>query len=77
MSKNRSEYVPTRSRVGWWLFILALGVFMAFVFSSFIGMIVLAVFAYYATRPICRQLARVIDSDGIAAGLTVLLLVAS
>ena len=67
--------MPTRSRVGWWLFILVLGAFMAFVFSSFIGMIVLAVFAYYATRPICRQLARVVDSDGIAAGLTVLLLV--
>lgn len=37
---------------------------------------VLAVFAYYATRPICRQLARVVDSNRVAAGLTILLLMA-
>jgi hypothetical protein len=33
------------------------------------------VFGYYATRPVYRRLARGIDSDGIAAGVTVLLIV--
>lgn len=54
---------------------LILGVAAAFIAYSFIGMVALGIFGYYATRPICRRLARYIDSDGIAAGLTVLLVV--
>ncbi|HET7324933.1 MAG TPA: AI-2E family transporter [Halococcus sp.] len=64
-----------RARLGWWVFILLLAVFAAFLLYSFVGMIVLGVFGYYATRPICRRLSRVINSSGLAAGATVLLVV--
>ena len=64
-----------RTRVGWWAFVLALAAVAAFVAYSFIGMVVLGVFGYYATRPICRQLTRLTDSDTIAASATVLLVV--
>jgi predicted PurR-regulated permease PerM len=68
--------LPTdRTRTGWWVFILLLAIVAAFIAYSFIGMVALGVFSYYATRPICRRLARVIDSDSIAAGTTVLLIV--
>ena len=75
MPEPRTGPPTSRARVGWWLFVFVLAVFVAFVASSFVGMIVLAVFGYYATRPICRWLGNYIDSDGIAAGLTVLLIV--
>jgi predicted PurR-regulated permease PerM len=60
-----------RARLGWWLFVIALAGAMAFLTYSFIGMVVLGVFGYYATRPISDRISRVIDSDGLAAGLTV------
>ena len=67
---------PTdRTRLGWWAFVIGLAAVAGYVAYSFIGMVVLGVFGYYATRPICRRLARRIDSDGIAAGATVLLVV--
>ncbi|EMA46723.1 AI-2E family transporter [Halococcus saccharolyticus] len=67
---------PTdRTRLGWWVFVIGLAAIAGYVAYSFIGMVVLGVFGYYATRPICRRLARRIDSDGIAAGATVLLVV--
>lgn len=71
------EFGPlaNRTRIGWWLFILILAIAAAFLVYSFVGMVALSAFGYYATRPICRRLARYIDSDGIAAGLTVLLVV--
>ncbi len=67
--------LANRARVGWWAFILALAVAAAFIVYSFVGMVVLGVFGYYATRPICRRLARHTESDGVAAGGTVLLVV--
>ena len=54
---------------------LALALVAGFVAYSFVGMAVLGVFGYYATRPIYRRLERRVDSDGIAAGVTVLLIV--
>ncbi|QLG64190.1 AI-2E family transporter [Halorarum salinum] len=60
-------------RVGWWAFVLALGAVAAYIAHSLIGLLVLGVFGYYATRPICRRLAGVVDSDALAAGATVLL----
>lgn len=76
MSPEAFGPLDNRVRVGWWAFILALAVAAAFIVYSFIGMVVLGVFGYYATRPICRRLARHIESDGVAAGGTVLLIVA-
>lgn len=75
MSSEGYDPLTNRARVGWWVFILVLAVAAAFIVYSFVGMIVLGVFGYYATRPICRRLACHTDSDGIAAGVTVLLVV--
>ncbi|WP_313695284.1 AI-2E family transporter [Halorarum halobium] len=61
-----------RTRIGWWAFTGLLGLAAAFVAYSFVGILVLGVFGYYATRPIYRRLSTRIDSDGIAAWLTIL-----
>jgi len=37
----------------WWLYIAVLGGVALFVAYSFVGMLVLGLFGYYATRPIC------------------------
>ncbi len=70
MSNRSSSLLDDRSRIGWWLFVLGLAVVAAFIVSSFVGIVVLGVFGYYATRPIYRKLSNLIDSDGIVAGLT-------
>lgn len=41
-----------RSRVGWWLFTIGLGVVLVAILAGFIGAFVLGLFVYYATRPI-------------------------
>ena len=64
-----------RARVGWWLFIAALAAVAAFIAYSFVGMIALGVFGYYATRPIYHRIEEFVESDSVAAGLTVLLVV--
>ncbi|SFG01400.1 Predicted PurR-regulated permease PerM [Halopelagius inordinatus] len=66
------ELPDGRARIGWWVFVLALAAAAAFVAYSFVGMVVLGVFGYYATRPIYQRLKPVIGSDGIAAWLTLL-----
>ena len=63
---------PSRNRVGWWLFVLALAGAAVFVAYSFVGILVLGLFGYYATRPICDRLDRFVDSDRLTASLTVL-----
>ncbi|WP_458206719.1 AI-2E family transporter [Haladaptatus sp. NG-SE-30] len=70
MTDIPSSPFENRSRIGWWLFVLALGIAAAFIAYSFVGMIVLGVFGYYATRPIYRRLSPLTDSDGIVATLT-------
>lgn len=62
-----------RARIGWWMFILILAAAAAFIAYSFVGLVVLGVFGYYTTRPIYQRLNDAIDSDGIAAWVTVLL----
>ncbi|SIR66307.1 Predicted PurR-regulated permease PerM [Haladaptatus litoreus] len=66
------ESLPSRARTGWWLFILLLALVAGFIAYSFVGMLVLGVFGYYATRPIYRKLSVITDSDGIIAALTLL-----
>jgi predicted PurR-regulated permease PerM len=61
-----------RSRLGWWTYVFALALVAGFVVYSFVGTFVLGVFAYYAARPLYERISRLIDSDGIAASLTVL-----
>lgn len=68
-----SRPIDARARIGWWLFVFLLAGVAAYLTYSFVGLLVLGVFVYYATRPIYQRIARRIDSDSIAAGLTVLL----
>lgn len=64
---------PNRARVGWWAFVLALAATALYLAYSFVGILVLGVFGYYATRPICNRLSEHIGSDRQAASLTVLI----
>ncbi|WP_435152168.1 AI-2E family transporter [Haladaptatus sp. DFWS20] len=73
MSNPLWTSIDNRSRIGWWLFVLALGVAAAFIAYSFVGMLVLGIFGYYATRPIYRRLSSLTDSDGVVAGLTLVI----
>ncbi|KTG09438.1 hypothetical protein AUR64_16810 [Haloprofundus marisrubri] len=63
----------SRTTVGWWLLTLALGATLAFVAYSFVGTLVLGLFAYYGTRPLYRRVRTVAPSDGLAAISTLLL----
>ncbi|WP_238993985.1 AI-2E family transporter [Halobellus captivus] len=72
LSDDLAARLPSRSRVGWWGFVLALGVVVAYVVSSFVGLVVLGLFGYYATRPICVRLQSVVNSRQLAAVLTAL-----
>lgn len=63
-----------RARIGWWLFVLILGVAAAFIAYSFVGVLVLGIFGYYATRPINKRIDTRVDSDGVAAWVTVLVI---
>lgn len=62
----------TRNRVGWWGYVLALAGVALFVGHSLVGLLVLGLFGYYATRPICQRISEFTDSERIAAALTVL-----
>ena len=73
MGATRSRPPTDRARIGWWLFVAVLAAVAGFVAYSFVGLIALGVFGYYATRPINRRIEAVFESDGIAAGATVLL----
>lgn len=75
MAGTRFRPPQDRSRLGWWAFVILLALVVTYVAYSFIGMIVLGVFGYYATRPIYRRLSHRIEADGLAAGATVLLIV--
>ena len=72
MGAPESSLPHDRARIGWWLFILALAAVAAFIAYSFVGMIALGIFGYYATRPINRRVEAVVDSESIAAWITVL-----
>lgn len=75
MSDRTPELLSDRTRLGWWLFIVLLAIVAAFLAYSFVGMIVLGVFGYYATRPVNRRLRTTVDSNSIAASITVLVVV--
>ncbi|RBI60730.1 AI-2E family transporter [halophilic archaeon] len=71
MSTVTFELPTDRARIGWWLLFILLALAAAYIAYSFIGILVLGVFGYYATRPIYTRLDRRIKSDRIAAGVTV------
>ena len=67
-----TEVDVDRSRIGWWVVVLSLGAAFAYVIYSFIGTFVLGVFLYYAARPVYERVRGHIDSDEIAAAVTIL-----
>ncbi|MDS0280957.1 AI-2E family transporter [Haloarcula onubensis] len=63
---------PSRSRLGWWAYVAALAVAVAVIGATFLDLLALGLFGYYATRPVYDRLDGVVDSDHLAATLTVL-----
>jgi predicted PurR-regulated permease PerM len=63
-----------REHLGW----ILLGLFVAgvfgFVFYSYVGTFVFAVFIYYATRPVYRRVERYVRPPSLAAGVSLFLL---
>jgi predicted PurR-regulated permease PerM len=61
-----------RSRIAWWLLgILLVGVLFLAV-RQFLGAFVFGLFVYYAVRPVDRRIERRVDSSGLAAVATLL-----
>jgi len=73
MAGSDDRTVFERSRIGWWLFVALLAAVAAYLAWQFVGLLVLGVFGYYATRPISDRVGEVVDTDWLAAGITVLL----
>ena len=68
---NWNDFIDyDRNRIAWWLYLLVLAVGVVYVGYSFVGMFVLGVFLYYASRPICDRVSSYVDRDSLAAGLT-------
>jgi len=60
-----------RNSVFWWLYVVVLAGVALFILYSVVGMLVLGLFGYYATRPICHRYGTVVESNWLAAALTV------
>lgn len=64
-----------RQRLGWWLVgLFLLAVVWSFA-TGFVGTFVLGLFVYYGSRPVHRWLVDRVDSQGLAAALTMLAIV--
>lgn len=63
--------LPDRNGVFWWLYVAALAGAALFIAYSFVGILALGLFGYYAIRPICTRFETVVDSKPLAAALTV------
>jgi predicted PurR-regulated permease PerM len=63
---------PDRNSVFWWLYVAVLAGAAAFIAHSFVGIFVLGLFGYYATRPIAEGFERITGSKRLAAPLSVL-----
>jgi predicted PurR-regulated permease PerM len=63
-----------RAHVGWVLLGLFVAGVFAFVFYSYVGTFVFAVFIYYATRPVYRRVEKYVRPPSLAAGLSLFLL---
>ena len=64
--------LPDRNGVFWWGYVAVLAGAALFIAYSFVGVLVLGLFGYYATRPVCARFEAVVDSERVAAALTVL-----
>jgi len=63
-----------RARLGWWALGAALAALLGFVAYSFIGTLVVALFIYYATRPVYNRLSKRVRPPSVAAALSLLVL---
>jgi len=63
-----------RAHVGWVLLGLFVAGVFAFVFYSYVGTFVFAVFIYYATRPVYRRVKQYVRPPSLAAGVSLFLL---
>lgn len=61
----------SRNDVFWWLYVTALTGSALYIAYSFVGILALGLFGYYAIRPICTRFQTVIESKSLAAALTV------
>ncbi|WP_415380209.1 AI-2E family transporter [Halosimplex sp. TS25] len=73
MDDSECLWPTDRSRLGWWLFIAVLAAAAAYIAYEFVGLLVVGIFGYYATRRICNRIGDAVDSDALAAGATVLI----
>ncbi|MFW6003883.1 MAG: AI-2E family transporter [Halanaeroarchaeum sp.] len=65
-----SPWEMGRAQVGWWMVAGLLAAFLGYLFVSFVGTFVFALFVYYATRPIYRRLRRVVKPPSLAAAVS-------
>ncbi|MFW6265571.1 MAG: AI-2E family transporter [Halanaeroarchaeum sp.] len=65
-----SPWEMGRAQVGWWVVAGLLAAFLGYLFVSFVGTFVFALFVYYATRPIYRRLRRVVKPPSVAAAVS-------
>ena len=59
-----------RNRTWWWLVVVIVAFTVAFILYSFVGTFVLALFVYYAVRPLYGRVHQATNSDSIAATVT-------
>ncbi|PSP88219.1 AI-2E family transporter [Halobacteriales archaeon QS_4_69_34] len=71
---DRSLPALDRSRVGWWLLVVAIVAIVAVGVLQFLSAFVLGLFVYYVVRPVDRWLRRLVRSPGLAAALTLVLI---
>ncbi|EFW91528.1 permease [Haladaptatus paucihalophilus DX253] len=66
---------PSRNEFGWWLFAAALILVLVTSLGSYLGWLVFGVFLYYVARPIARRLVGFGLPPGIAASVTLAVIV--
>lgn len=64
-----------RARASWWAFVLVLAAAAAFIAYTFVEVLALGLFGYYATRRINRWIGERVDSDSVSAWITIGLVV--
>ncbi len=65
-------WVVDRERLAWWLVALVLGAVVAWILVSFLGTVLLALFVYYATRPVYDRIRSRVGSGTVAAMVSLL-----
>jgi predicted PurR-regulated permease PerM len=64
-----------RFRRAWWVLAVAIAAMLAYAAYRYVGTFAFAVFLYYVGRPIARRIESVVGSPGMAASLTIALII--